>query len=1130
MNNLNSDLQKGSRFRAMGTKLRNGWQKLTAPSDKITDVADRQQAQLLASLTLVLALGNIFGVMTTVAVGTLIGFVPLWSMLAITAVVLLLAYGISRTSNYIWAAVIAVGILLLPAFITFFNPPQNDYELLSTYVWLIMPLLLGSLFFSYRGQVALSLVAVSLLLLLPIAVPTFDLSVGQVASFLIIAAVIILFVKYQREQVNKTRRKELIAYNQVLQITQAVTENIPGVVYQFALRPDNSTYFPYISKYVYDMLGLDPDLLQENGEPLLQLIHPEDRNEFDELLAQSAQNGASFHWQGRFQLPDNHIVYVQANANFQSQQGGDNILWNGTLLDVTELEQALTELGQVLTEREQALTERGQALKEVVVMEARAQAILESVTVPLLISSLESGTVLYANQLLSDMVRVPLNDLIGQLTPDFYFNPADRPTLLARIQEYGHVSDYEIRLKRADGEPFWALISIQITDFQGTPALITTLLDIESRKVMERQLVERVQQLNLLNEIGRKADETPSIARFLQWVAEHIPPAMSYSEDCVAAISLDDAVYGAVEAKELPRHIIEELRLSGDQTGRIYIAYTQNHEFYNAESAFISDIGRRVSSYIENQRLVEETQVRAAELQIVAEVGTTIAATRNIQQLLNNVVELTKERFHMYHAQIYLLDQVNNDLVLSAGAGKAGQQMVTERRVIPLQKEQSLVAQAARTRRGVIVNDVQHEPGFLPHPLLPETAAEIAVPLVFGEEELLGVLDIQSDSPGYFNTGHINIFTTLASQVAIALQNARQAEQTQEALQELRALQQVMTGEGWQAFMTNPERSVSGYVAVDQNQVQPVSEAIPANGDSDDVYVVPMTVRGVPIGGLGIKNGDALSEAEKGLLDNISQQVAEALERARLFEETEMARTQTEALYAASDRIARAETIEDVLQALVDSTALQRMDRVSVMLFDHPWQDEMPEFMTAVAVIEQAEAEMPMPAELRFPLAQFPDIGHISRDEPLITEDMALSERIDEQTRELLVDMLGIRGAVIFPLVVAGQWIGLLAGQSKDVLHIDEMEVRQIENLTDQAATAIQNQRLLAESQERVQQEQILRQVSERVYGAVDAESVLKTAVQEVGRTLGLQAFIYLDEPQFSKPQTKELQPTNGDR
>ncbi|HID52390.1 MAG TPA: GAF domain-containing protein [Anaerolineae bacterium] len=730
------------------------------------------------------------------------------------------------------------------------------------------------------------------------------------------------------------------------------------------------------------------------------------------------------------------------------------------------------------------------------------------------------------------------DDLIGQ--PLTIFHTAEQLEQQVKpfnilVQENGLNQDIVWHM-RQDGSTFPTRMTVSLLrDEDGHPAgLMTSAQDITEELKAERQLAERVKQLDLLNDIGRQMEKLPSLARFLQWVAERVPQAMPYPDDCVAAVSLDGVIYGAAEALELPRHIVEELRLSGDRVGNIYIAYKQNYEFRDIESAFIGDIGRRVSSYIENQRLVEETQVRAAELQIVAEIGVAISAAQTIDQLLNKVVELTKERFHMYHAQIYLLDSVHSDLVLSAGAGETGRQMIAERRVISLQKEQSLVAQSARTRRSVIVNDAQHEPGFLPHPLLPETAAEIAVPLLFGEDELLGVLDIQSDIPGYFNTGHINIFTTLASQTAIALKNARQAEQTQEALQELRALQQVMTGEGWQAFMANPERSVSGYVAVDQGQAQPITgdSPIPANGEAGNVYVAPMTVRGAPIGGLGVKNADALSEEEKALLDNISQQVAEALERARLFEETEMARTRTEALYAAGDRIARAETGEDVLRALVGSTALQRMDRVAIWLFDQPWRDDTPpETAAAIAAWERPSGGAPTPPENRLILTGFPDVvSCISGVNSYIVSDVLLADELSEKTRDFIVNRLNLRSFAIFPLVVSGQWIGLVTGQSSDTIHFAEMETRQIENLTDQAATAIQNQRLLAESRERAQQEQILRRVSERVYGAVDAESVLKTAVQEVGRTLGLQAFIYLDEPQSARPQTKELQPTNGDR
>jgi len=67
---------------------------------------------------------------------------------------------------------------------------------------------------------------------------------------------------------------------------------------------------------------------------------------------------------------------------------------------------------------------------------------------------------------------------------------------------------------------------------------------------------------------------------------------------------------------------------------------------------------------------------------------------------------------------------------------------------------------------------VSIEPGWLPNPMLPDTASEMAVPLIIGDQ-ILGVLDVQSDSLNGFSEEDANIYTTLASQVSTALQNAR---------------------------------------------------------------------------------------------------------------------------------------------------------------------------------------------------------------------------------------------------------------------------------------------------------------------------------------------------------------------
>ncbi len=168
---------------------------------------------------------------------------------------------------------------------------------------------------------------------------------------------------------------------------------------------------------------------------------------------------------------------------------------------------------------------------------------------------------------------------------------------------------------------------------------------------------------------------------------------------------------------------------------------------------------------------------RAAELATVAEVGTATATILEIDKLLQEVVNLSKERFNLYHSHIYLLDEAGENLVLASGAGEPGRQMKAKGLSIPLKREQSLVARAARERTGVTVNDVTKAPDFLPNPLLPNTRSELAVPMIVGGK-VIGVFDVQSDQVGRFTDSDINIQITLAAQVATSIQNVRSFEES----------------------------------------------------------------------------------------------------------------------------------------------------------------------------------------------------------------------------------------------------------------------------------------------------------------------------------------------------------------
>jgi signal transduction histidine kinase/FixJ family two-component response regulator len=121
---------------------------------------------------------------------------------------------------------------------------------------------------------------------------------------------------------------------------------------------------------------------------------------------------------------------------------------------------------------------------------------------------------------------------------------------------------------------------------------------------------------------------------------------------------------------------------------------------------------------------------------------------------------------------VYLLNADGDTLVLAAGAGEVGRDMVAQDWQIPLHTEQSPVTCAARSGQSVVVNDLQADPAWLSTSFLPDTRSELALPLLAGDQ-LLGVLDIHSDEINHFTAIDVPIQSTFARQITAALQNAR---------------------------------------------------------------------------------------------------------------------------------------------------------------------------------------------------------------------------------------------------------------------------------------------------------------------------------------------------------------------
>jgi GAF domain-containing protein/HAMP domain-containing protein/tetrahydromethanopterin S-methyltransferase subunit F len=220
----------------------------------------------------------------------------------------------------------------------------------------------------------------------------------------------------------------------------------------------------------------------------------------------------------------------------------------------------------------------------------------------------------------------------------------------------------------------------------------------------------------------------------------------------------------------------------GDQVlGVLDIQHNITNGLQESDVNSLQSIANQVAVALQNIQSTEIVAKRAAELQTVAAISTTAATISDVDKMLHSVVHLTQRQFGLYHCHIFIYDEDTASVKIAACGWEAGDpnEGTDGTAVIPIAQEQSLVARAFRTRRAVIVNDVHNEPGWLPNPQLPGTRSELAVPLVIGDQTL-GVLDVQSERLNAFTEEDANIQTTLASQVATSLQNARSFLQTQQ--------------------------------------------------------------------------------------------------------------------------------------------------------------------------------------------------------------------------------------------------------------------------------------------------------------------------------------------------------------
>jgi PAS domain S-box-containing protein len=178
----------------------------------------------------------------------------------------------------------------------------------------------------------------------------------------------------------------------------------------------------------------------------------------------------------------------------------------------------------------------------------------------------------------------------------------------------------------------------------------------------------------------------------------------------------------------------------------------------------------------ERKRAEETLERRAMQLQTAAEVSRAASSISDPDELLSQVVGLIRDRFNLYYAGLFLVDETGQRAVLRAGTGEAGQKMLEAHHQLEIGGS-SMIAWCIANRQARIALDVGQEAVRFANSLLPKTRSEMALPLI-SRDIVIGAMTIQSDQPAAFAQEDISVLQSMADQTANAIENARLFEES----------------------------------------------------------------------------------------------------------------------------------------------------------------------------------------------------------------------------------------------------------------------------------------------------------------------------------------------------------------
>ena len=329
--------------------------------------------------------------------------------------------------------------------------------------------------------------------------------------------------------------------------------------------------------------------------------------------------------------------------------------------------------------------------------------------------------------------------------------------------------------------------------------------------------------------------------------------------------------------------------------------------------------------------LEQRVRERTRGLELAAEIGRSVSQVRGLDVMLRDAAEIIRTRFDLYYVQVYLVDPVQNVLLLKSGTGTVGVELVSRRHRLPLDTG-SINGRAAIEKHPVVISDTSASVTFRQNPLLPETRSEISVPLMVGEK-VVGVLDMQSQKAGALSQDGLPAYEALAGQLAIAIQNDSLLGETDQARQEIEKQARRQTRTNWNDYMDAIHTSEQIGFSFNGDTVSPLTEEISQSPADGQALSAPIALTGEQLGSLVVElTGENQTPQNAELVQTVARQVAQQIENLRLLDSAERYRHEAE---EATRRLTRggwkefveSQTGQSTLNYMYDSREVRPFDR-----------------------------------------------------------------------------------------------------------------------------------------------------------------------------------------------------------